>query len=120
MILLVVFLQLLQWPTGSTQQKVNCKKILEEDQTALIQDLPGAITQRILENNGAIPVTKQDMLASIAEARNKNNHFDAAVPDIIMSASSDSGGLYDTWNWAKDSHDYVRFHPVPIDFEFPM
>ena len=37
------------------------------------------------------------------------NHLDAAAPDIIMSASSDSGGLYDTWNWAKDSHDYVRF-----------
>ena len=49
-----------------------------------------------------------------------NNHLDAAVPDMIMSASSNSGGLYDMWNWAKDSHDYVRFYPVPIDFDFPM
>ena len=90
---------------------------------ALIQDLPGVITQRILENcqiNGAIPVSKQDILALIAEVRNQNNHLDAAVPDIIMSVYLDTGGLYDTWNWAKNSHDYVRFHPVPIDFEFPM
>ena len=71
---------------------------VEENQTALIQDLPGAITQRILENNDATPVSKQDILASIDEVRNQNNHFDAAVPDMIMSASSDSGGLYDTWN----------------------
>ena len=61
-------------------------------------DLPGAITQRILENNDAIPVSKQDILATIDEVRNQNNHFDAAVPNMIMSASSDSGGLYDTWN----------------------
>ena len=81
------------------------------------------ITQRILENcqiNGAISVSKRDILALIAEVRNQNNHLDAAVPDITMSASSDTGGLYDTWNWAKNSNDYVRFHPVPIDFEFPM
>ena len=44
------------------------------------------------------PVSKQDILATIDEVRNQNNHFDAAVPNMIMSASSDSGGLYDTWN----------------------
>ena len=79
-------------------QLQDIQNILKENQTALIQDLPGAITQRILENNDAIPVSKQDILATIDEVRNQNNHFDAAVPNMIVSASSDSGGLYDTWN----------------------
>ena len=79
-------------------QLQDIQNILKENQTALIQDLPGAITQRILENNDAIPASKQNILASIDEVRNQNNHFDAAVPNMIMSASSDSGGLYDTRN----------------------
>ena len=80
-------------------QLQDIQNILKENQTALIQDLPGAITQRILEKQDIFfPVSKQDILATIDEVRNQNNHFDAAVPNMIMSASSDSGGLYDTWN----------------------
>ena len=39
-------------------QLQDIQNILKENQTALIQDLPGAITQRILENNDAIPASK--------------------------------------------------------------
>ena len=80
-------------------QLQDIQNILKENHTALIQELPGAITQRILEMQDIFfPVSKQDILATIDEVRNQNNHFDAAVPNMIMSASSDSGGLYDTWN----------------------
>ena len=99
----------------------DIQNVLKENQTALIQDLPGVITQRILENcqiNGAVPVSKQDILALIAEVRNQNNHFDAVIPAAI-SASSDSEVIYTRWNWAKNSDDLFRSHPVPIDFEFP-
>ena len=39
-------------------QLQDIQNILKENQTALIQDLAGAITQRILENNDAIPASK--------------------------------------------------------------
>ena len=99
----------------------DIQNVLKENQTALIQDLPGVITERILENcqiNGAIPVSKQDILALIAEVRNQNNNLNAAIPST-MSASPDSVLTYSRWSWAKNSDDIYRSHPVPIDFEFP-
>lgn len=79
------------------------------------------VTEKILENcqiNGAIPVSKQDILALIAEVRSQSNSTPAGTITPVI-ALLDPESTYSRWHWAKNSDDIYRSHPVPIDFEFP-